>query len=50
MTQQTLDLHVNPSDETVRLGLLTMRFLVTGDNSCGSIAAFEGTVPARSAC
>ena len=41
MTQQTLDLHVNPSDET----LLTVRFLLTADNSSGSIAGFELTVP-----
>ena len=41
----TLDLHVNPSDETIRVGLLTVRFLLTGDNSSGSIAAFEVTVP-----
>jgi len=45
MTKQTLDLHVNPSDETIRVGLLTVRFLLTGDNSSGSIAAFEVTVP-----
>ena len=45
MTQQTLDLHVSPSDETIRVGLLTVRFLLTGDNSSGSIAAFELTVP-----
>jgi quercetin dioxygenase-like cupin family protein len=45
MTQQTLDLHVNPSDETIRVGLLTVRFLLTADNSSGSIAAFELTVP-----
>jgi quercetin dioxygenase-like cupin family protein len=45
MTQQILDLHVNPSDETIRIGLLTVRFLITGDNSSGSIAAFEVTVP-----
>ena len=45
MTQQTSDLHVNPSDETIRVGLLTVRFLLTGDNSSGSIAAFELTVP-----
>jgi quercetin dioxygenase-like cupin family protein len=45
MTQQTLDLDVNPSDETIRVGLLTVRFLVTGNNSSGSIAAFEVTVP-----
>ena len=38
MTQQILDLHVNPSDETIRIGLLTVRFLITGDNSSGNIA------------
>jgi len=45
MTQPTLDLHVNPSDETIPLELLTVRFLLTGENSNGSIAAFELTVP-----
>jgi len=45
MAQQILDLHVNPSDETIRVGLLTVRFLIAGDNSSGSIAAFEVTVP-----
>jgi quercetin dioxygenase-like cupin family protein len=45
MMQQTTDLHINPSDETIRLGALTVRFLLTGDNSTGSIAAFELLVP-----
>ncbi len=45
MKQQTPDLHTNPSDETIRLGPLTVRFLLTGGNSNGSIAAFEVTVP-----
>ena len=45
MAQQTSDLRVNPSDETIRVGLLTVRFLLPGDNSSGSIAAFELTVP-----
>ncbi len=45
MTQQTIDLHVNPSDETIRLGPLAVRFLITGDKSNGSVAAFELTVP-----
>jgi hypothetical protein len=31
MTQQTIDLHVNPSDETIRLGPLAVRFLLTGE-------------------
>jgi quercetin dioxygenase-like cupin family protein len=45
MTQQTLDLHVNPSDETIRLGPLAVHFLITAENSNGSVAAFEVTVP-----
>jgi quercetin dioxygenase-like cupin family protein len=43
---ETFDLHVNPADETIRLGPLAVRFLLTGDNSSGSIAAFELIVPA----
>jgi quercetin dioxygenase-like cupin family protein len=45
MTQQTIDLHINPSDEAIHLGPLTVRFLITGENSSGSIAAFELIVP-----
>jgi quercetin dioxygenase-like cupin family protein len=45
MTQPTVDLHVNPSDESIRVGPLTVRFLLTGNNSTGSVAAFEMTVP-----
>jgi quercetin dioxygenase-like cupin family protein len=45
MTQQTIDLHVNPSEETIRLGPLAVRLLITGENSGGSVAAFEVTVP-----
>jgi quercetin dioxygenase-like cupin family protein len=39
------DLHVNPSDETIRLGPLAVRFLLTADSSNGSVAAFELVVP-----
>jgi hypothetical protein len=46
MTRQTLDLQVNPSDETIRLGPISVRFLITGEDSRGSIAVFEGVVPA----
>ncbi|MGE5322528.1 MAG: cupin domain-containing protein [Actinomycetota bacterium] len=46
MTQHTIDLQANPSDETIRLGPLAVRFLVTGEDSNGSIAAFELVVPA----
>jgi quercetin dioxygenase-like cupin family protein len=45
MTQQAFELHVNPSDETIRVGPLTVRFLVTADDSSVSIAAFVLTVP-----
>ena len=46
MKQQTLDVRINPSDEAIRLGPLTVRFLLTGEKSNGSIAAFEVSVPA----
>jgi len=46
MTQQTIEIRVNPSEESIRVGPLTIRFLLTGDNSTGSIAAFEVFVPA----
>jgi quercetin dioxygenase-like cupin family protein len=45
MRDNILNLGVNPSDETIRLGPLAVRFLITGENSTGSIAAFELTVP-----
>jgi quercetin dioxygenase-like cupin family protein len=46
MSPQTTDIHVNPSDETIQLGPLGVRFLVTGDDATGSVALFELTVPA----
>jgi quercetin dioxygenase-like cupin family protein len=46
MAQQTAALHVNPSAETIRLGPLAVRFLLTGDHANGSVAAFELVVPA----
>jgi hypothetical protein len=42
-------LHVNPSEETILVGPLTVRFLLTGDNSISSIAAFELIVPGEQA-
>ena len=45
MTLQVTDLRVDPSEETIRLGPLTVRFLVTGENATGSIALFELSVP-----
>ena len=46
MLQQAVNFHVNPSEETIRVGPLVVRFLITGENSSGSIAAFELIVPA----
>ncbi len=45
MTQQTTRVRVNPSDETIHVGPISIRFLLTGEDSNGSVAAFEFTVP-----
>ena len=45
MAPQTTNVQVNPSDETIRLGPLAVRFLVTGEQSSGSVAVFELMVP-----
>src|SRR3984893_15916985 len=45
MTSPAVDLHVNPSDETIRLGRLAVRFLITGEPGTGSVAVFELSVP-----
>jgi quercetin dioxygenase-like cupin family protein len=42
---KAVDLQINPADESIRLGPLAVRFLVTGENSSGSVAAFEVLVP-----
>ena len=46
MPQHTNDPRANPSDETISTKGLTVRFLLTGDNSNGSVAAFELLVAA----
>ena len=45
MTPQSLTLHVSPSDETIHLGPLAVRFLIAGTDSNGSAALFELSVP-----
>jgi quercetin dioxygenase-like cupin family protein len=45
MVQNSIGLRVDPAEETLRGGALTVRFLITGENSGGSVAAFELTVP-----
>lgn len=37
---------VNPSEETIRIGPLGIRFLLTGEDTDGSVSVFEVTVPA----
>ena len=37
---------VNPAEETIKIGPLRIRFLLTGDDSNGSVAVFEVLVPA----
>jgi quercetin dioxygenase-like cupin family protein len=44
MAHPTADVHVNPADQTIDYGTMAVRFLLTGDQSTGSIAAFELTV------
>jgi quercetin dioxygenase-like cupin family protein len=36
---------VNPSEETIKIGPLGIRFLLTGDDSNGSVSVFEVLVP-----
>lgn len=45
MPQTTSRRFTDPSDETIRLGPLTVRFLATGADTNGSVALFELTVP-----
>jgi quercetin dioxygenase-like cupin family protein len=37
---------VNPSEETIKIGPIEVRFLLTGDDSAGSVSVFEFSVPA----
>jgi quercetin dioxygenase-like cupin family protein len=46
MTENTLELSINPADESIRLGPLVVRFLIAGENSSGTAAMFELFVPA----
>ena len=46
MAQDHGNLRVNPADETILTGGVAVRFLVTGENSNGSVAIFELAVPA----
>ena len=37
---------VNPSEETIKIGPVQVRFLLTGEDSGGSVSVFEVLVPA----
>ena len=45
MNPPRADLHVDPSDETIRIGPLTVRFLISGEQATGSVCVFELSVP-----
>ncbi|MEO5926031.1 MAG: cupin domain-containing protein [Bryobacteraceae bacterium] len=40
-----MTIRINPAAETIHLDQLTVRFLITGENSNGSVASFELLVP-----
>src|SRR5262245_8788921 len=44
MNQQLSPVDLNPAEETIELGHLSVRFLVTGEQSSGTVATFELTV------
>jgi quercetin dioxygenase-like cupin family protein len=45
MTETAIEVQLNPAEETIQCGHITIRFLMSGEHSNGSIAAFEMTVP-----
>jgi quercetin dioxygenase-like cupin family protein len=45
MKLQTSDSSINPAEEIILVAGLALRFLLTGADSAGTIAAFEMTVP-----
>jgi quercetin dioxygenase-like cupin family protein len=45
MKQQVVELQVNPAEETIRIGPLEIRFLLSSENSGGTVAMFEVVVP-----
>ena len=46
MTTHLRELSTNPADESIGFGPLAIRFLITGSDSTGSVAAFELTIAA----
>ncbi len=46
MTTHAIAVSVNPADETIHIGPLTLHFLVTSEQSAGTVAVFEILIPA----
>lgn len=46
MATEAEGVSVNPADETIHVGPLTLHFLVTSEQSAGTVAVFEVIVPA----
>ncbi len=46
MTTQAIAVSVNPADETIHIGPLALHFLVTSEQSAGTVAVFEILIPA----
>jgi quercetin dioxygenase-like cupin family protein len=46
MSPGSISLSVNPAAETIHVGPLVLSFLITGENSGGTVAVFEMVVPA----
>lgn len=45
MAQQAIEVQINPAEETISVGSLNVHFLVTGQESAGTVAMFEVLVP-----
>jgi hypothetical protein len=48
MLQPAIDFRVNPSDQTIRLGPLAVRFLITGENSMAASLPLKLVFPVDS--
>ena len=46
MATQAEGVSVNPADETIHIGPLTLHFLITSEQSAGAVTVFEVIVPA----
>src|SRR5580704_16587056 len=46
MATQAIAVCVNPADETIHIGPLTLHFLITSEQSAGAVTVFEVMVPA----